>query len=86
MSPRPAATEATHPAPPPTPQAQSARLIGESIHGNPAFLTLRKIEAAREIAGTVASSQNRVFLTSDSLLLNLGDLATDMTKMGMSKK
>ena len=80
-------------------QAQSAKLIGEAIQQNPAFLTLRKIEvglctlvfgiaaikccpsqsteppvllqAAREIAGTVSSSNNRVFLNSDSLLLNL---------------
>jgi len=28
-------------------------------------------QAAREIAGTIASSNNRVFLNSDSLLLNL---------------
>lgn len=40
---------------------------------NPAFLTLRKIEAAREIASTVAASANRIFLNSDSLLLNLSD-------------
>lgn len=93
-------------------QAQSAKLIGQAIQNNPAFLTLRKIEvrrvpccrhslvavtllgsafnfdpshscngcsiehgcavqAAREIANTVAGSQNRVFLNSDSLLLNL---------------
>ena len=29
------------------------------------------LQAAREIAGTVSSSNNRVFLNSDSLLLNL---------------
>jgi hypothetical protein len=81
-------------------QAQSAKLIGEAIQSNPAFLTLRKIEvcsfnfttastllqttwqgaiwhsalalqAARDIASTIAASQNRVFLNSDSLLLNL---------------
>lgn len=28
-------------------------------------------QAAREIAGTIANSNNRVFLNSDSLLLNL---------------
>lgn len=38
---------------------------------NPAFITLRKIEAAREIAATVAASANRVMLSADSLLLNL---------------
>lgn len=55
-------------------EAQSAKLIGQAIQNNPAFLTLRKIEAAREIANTVASSQNRVFLNSDSLLLNLAEM------------
>lgn len=54
-------------------EAQSARLIGQAIQQNPAFLTLRKIEAARDIAGTIANSANRVFLNADSLLLNLGD-------------
>jgi prohibitin 2 len=54
-------------------EAASAELIGRAIQQNPAFLTLRRIEAAREIAGTVAASANRVFLSADSLLLNLGD-------------
>ncbi|KAK9845946.1 hypothetical protein WJX81_006637 [Elliptochloris bilobata] len=63
-------------------EAQSAKLIGEAIQSNPAFLTLRKIEAAREIAGTIANSNNRVFLNSDSLLLNLGDQSsTNLTKV-----
>jgi len=53
-------------------EAQSARLIGEAIQQNPAFLTLRRIEAAREIAKTVAASQNRVYLPADTLLLTLG--------------
>ena len=54
-------------------EAASAVLIGQAVQQNPAFLTLRKIEAAREIASTVAASANRVFLTSDSLLLNLAE-------------
>jgi len=99
-------------------EAQSARLIGEAISQNPAFLTLRRIEAAREvglrlrdsgrwlgsgaagsfallllfalggcvnktprpsfsrlpaqIADTVANAQNRVYLSSESLLLGVG--------------
>eukprot|EP00775_Hariotina_reticulata_P009485 gene9485-9649_t len=57
-------------------EAQSARLIGQAIQQNPAFLSLRKIEAARDIATTIAHSANRVFLNADSLLLNLGDLGT----------
>eukprot|EP00879_Flechtneria_rotunda_P005229 GHRR01005513.1.p1 GENE.GHRR01005513.1~~GHRR01005513.1.p1 ORF type:complete len:286 (+),score=80.38 GHRR01005513.1:182-1039(+) len=57
-------------------EAQSARLIGQAIQQNPAFLTLRKIEAARDVASTISHSANRVFLNADSLLLNLGDLHT----------
>lgn len=60
-------------------EAQSAKLIGEAIQQNPAFLTLRKIEAAREIAQTVSMSQNRVYLNADSLLLNLSGDAPSAT-------
>lgn len=55
-------------------EATSAQLIGEAIATNPAFITLRKIEAAREIANTISNSNNRVFLSSDSLLLNLNEV------------
>lgn len=55
-------------------EAQSAKLIGEAVQQNPAFITLRKIDAAREIAGTVAQSGNRLYLPADSLLLNLHEL------------
>ncbi|KAL4860121.1 Prohibitin-2 [Chlorella vulgaris] len=57
-------------------EAQSATLIGQAVQSNPAFITLRKIEAAREIASTVSASANRIFLNSDSLLLNLSDYET----------
>jgi len=59
-------------------EAEAARLIGQSIQNNPAYITLRKIDAAREISATVASASNRVFLNTDSLLLNLA--ALDLTK------
>jgi prohibitin 2 len=55
-------------------EAKSAKLIGEAIANNPAFITLRKIEAAREIAQTMSESNNRVMLNADSLLLNLADV------------
>ena len=54
-------------------EAQSARLIGAAIAHNPAFLALRRIEAAREFAHTISGGANRVFLSSESLLLNLND-------------
>lgn len=53
-------------------EAQSAQMIGDAMRDNPAFIQLRRIEAAREIAVTVQRSQNRVYLDADSLQLNLG--------------
>ncbi|KAJ9177120.1 hypothetical protein P3X46_012370 [Hevea brasiliensis] len=52
-------------------EATSAQLIGQAIANNPAFITLRKIEASREIAQTISNSANKVFLNSEDLLLNL---------------
>ncbi|KAG5554588.1 hypothetical protein RHGRI_012227 [Rhododendron griersonianum] len=40
-------------------EAKSAQLIGQAIANNPAFITLRKIEAARENAHTVANAANK---------------------------
>lgn len=53
-------------------EAQSAAMIGDAMRDNPAFIQLRRIEAAREIASTVQKSQNRVYLDADTLQLNLG--------------
>ncbi|GIL79323.1 hypothetical protein Vretifemale_8709 [Volvox reticuliferus] len=58
-------------------EAQSAKLIGEAVKQNPAFLTLRKIEAAREIATTISQSANKVYLGSDSLLLSVNQAGKD---------
>ncbi|KAK9089085.1 hypothetical protein Scep_028167 [Stephania cephalantha] len=64
-------------------EAKSAKLIGEAIANNPAFLILRKIEAARAISEIIANSASRVFLNSDNLLLNLQDL--NLEKAGGEK-
>ncbi|KAK9942326.1 hypothetical protein M0R45_007997 [Rubus argutus] len=61
-------------------EATSAKLIGEAIANNPAFITLRKIEAAREIANTISNAANKVYLSSDDLLLNLQDMNLDVNK------
>lgn len=61
-------------------EATSAKLIGQAIASNPAFITLRKIEAAREIANTISNSANKVFLNSDDLLLNLQEMNLDTAK------
>ncbi|KAI8087733.1 prohibitin-2 [Gilbertella persicaria] len=52
-------------------EAKSAELIGEAIENKPGFLELKRIEAAREIAGVIARSGNKVMLDSDTLLLNV---------------
>jgi len=67
-------------------EAKSAQLIGDAISNNPAFITLRKIEASREIANTISTSQNRVFLSADSLLLNLQDVGVEDVALGSAIK
>ncbi|KAJ3291790.1 Prohibitin-2, subunit of the prohibitin complex (Phb1p-Phb2p) [Borealophlyctis nickersoniae] len=52
-------------------EAKSAALIGDAVKNAPGFLELRKLETAREIAGLVANSNNKVYLDSDSLLMNV---------------
>ncbi|KZV38857.1 prohibitin-1, mitochondrial-like [Dorcoceras hygrometricum] len=59
-------------------EAKSAQLIGQAIANNQAFITLRRIEASKEISHTLASSSNRVYLNSDDLLLNLHDLTKQL--------
>uniref|UniRef100_A0A2N9FXL7 Prohibitin n=1 Tax=Fagus sylvatica TaxID=28930 RepID=A0A2N9FXL7_FAGSY len=61
-------------------EAKSAQLIGEAIANNPAFITLRRIEASREIAQTISHSANRLFLNVNDLLLNLEGMNTQKCK------
>jgi len=66
-------------------EAQSAVMVGEAIKNNPGFLQLRRLEAAREVAQTLKQSANRVFLSSDTLLLNVNDDSySDITHRDMS--
>jgi prohibitin 2 len=43
----------------------------QAIKENPAFIKLRRIEAARDIANTISSSGQKVYLSADSLMLNM---------------
>ncbi|KAL9643120.1 hypothetical protein ABK040_003919 [Willaertia magna] len=52
-------------------EAEAIRLVGNATKNNNAFIELRKIEAAQDIADTISKAQNRIFLSSDTLLLNL---------------
>lgn len=42
----------------------------QAIQKNPAFLELRRIEASKDIANTIVSSANKVYLNADSLMIN----------------
>jgi hypothetical protein len=67
-------------------EAKAAELVGKAIQKNPAFIQLRRIEAAKEVAVTVSNSQNKIYLNADNLLLNhLGEapaLATGGSEKG----
>ncbi|PSN29068.1 Prohibitin-2 [Blattella germanica] len=51
--------------------------LGEAVAQNPGYLKLRKIRAAQSISRTIANSQNRVFLSGSSLMLNINEPTFD---------
>lgn len=64
-------------------EATSASLIGRAIANNPGFVQLRRIDAAKDIATTIAGGANAVYLPSDALLLNIaGALGSDTASAG----
>lgn len=63
-------------------EAKSAELIGNAVRKNKGFLELRRLEAAREIAKTVAEGGNALMLDSAALLLDV----TDNTVLAPAKK
>ncbi len=60
----------------------------QAIQNNPAFIQLRKVDAAKEIAAIVANSSNKVYLSADTLQLNqLGNRAPPIANVpGAEKK
>ncbi|XP_049635438.1 prohibitin-2-like [Suncus etruscus] len=54
-------------------EAQAAQMLGAALSKHPGYLQLRRIWAAQNIAKTMAASQNRLYLASHNLLLNLQD-------------
>lgn len=62
-------------------EEQSARLVGAMIAENPAYLNLEKIKAAKEIATVIAQSTNRVYLNSESLLLDVNNAQIDAAQL-----
>ncbi|EPQ12332.1 Prohibitin-2 [Myotis brandtii] len=54
-------------------QRQKIVQAEEALGKNPGYIKLRKIRAAQNISKTIATSQNRIYLTADNLVLNLQD-------------
>merc|ERR1719220_1783241 len=52
-------------------ERQSAAMIGNAIKANPGFIELRRIQVAKDISNLLAKSNNRMVLSTESLLLNL---------------
>ena len=67
-------------------EAQSAAMIGEAMRENPGYIELRQLDAAKQVAETVAKSQNKIYLESDSLLLNILQLSESGNRLDMQKK
>lgn len=57
-------------------EAKSAELIGKAISKNPAYIELRRIEAAKDIANIVSQGGNRMYLDGEQLLLNINDASS----------
>ncbi|XP_071439549.1 prohibitin-2 [Hetaerina americana] len=58
-------------------EAEAAKMLGEAVGKNPGYLKLRKIRAAQTIARTIAASQNKVYISSANLMLNISDPSFD---------
>jgi len=68
-------------------EAEAAKMLGEAVSQNPGYLKLRKLRAAQSISRTIANSQNRVFLSGNSLMLNINEPTfDDMSEKLKSKK
>jgi prohibitin 2 len=62
-------------------EAKSAEMIGAAVEENPGYIELRQLEAAKEIATKIAKSRNKVYLDSNSLLLNLNSGETTLSQL-----
>lgn len=54
-----------------TGEAKATKMFGISMEQSPVFLELKRLEAARNIAKIIGQGNNRVYLESDTLMMNL---------------
>lgn len=67
-------------------EAIAAQNLGDAIGKNPGYLKLRKLEASKHIARTIAASQNRVYLNAGTLMLNINEDDYDKGIKSLNKK
>lgn len=63
-------------------EARSAELIGDAIKKSRSYVDLREFDNAKNIAQILQSSQNKVYLDSQGLGLNISQTASDKEKRG----
>ncbi|QIW98925.1 hypothetical protein AMS68_004443 [Peltaster fructicola] len=61
-------------------EARSAELIGEAIKKSRSYVDLREFENARNIAGILEKSQNKVYLDTEGLGLNINQTASEKSR------
>ena len=54
-------------------EAAAASLIGKALSKNPGFVELRKLETARKVAGILSDSKNKVYLSSEMLMMDINE-------------
>jgi prohibitin 2 len=52
-------------------EAKAAEFFGRALKDSPAYIDLKRIDAAKEIARRLGKSNNKVYLDAETLLLNL---------------
>lgn len=67
-------------------EATSASMIGEAMRENPGYIELRQLDAAKQISETISKSQNKVYLDSESLLLNILALSDSGNRLDQSQQ
>merc|ERR1711990_234915 len=67
-------------------EAAAASMLGESLGKNPGYLKLRKLRASQHIAKTISGSQNRVYLSAGTLMLNINEEAFDRGAKSLETK
>jgi len=67
-------------------EAAAAAMLGEAVSKNPGYLKLRKLRASATIAKTMQQAQNRIYLNSGTLMLNINESSYDDGIKGLGKE